>query len=87
MDPFLLPSTLKVVDIQDTPDYLVVTVQDTREYVCCLSCGEPSRRIHSHHLRVTQDTAVDGHAVEVHLHVRRLRGGETGGPVHVNDPG
>ena len=73
MDSFLLPSTLKVVDIQDTPDHLVVTVQDTREYVCCPSCGQPSRRIHSHYLRVTQDTAVGDRAVEVHLHVRRLR--------------
>ena len=73
MDPFLLPSSLKVVDVQDTPDRLVVTVQDTREYVCCPSCGQPSRRIHSHYLRVTQDTAVGDRAVEVHLHVRRLR--------------
>ena len=73
MDSFLLPSSLKVVDVQDTPDCLVVTVQDTREYVCCPSCGQPSRRIHSHYLRVTQDTAVGNRAVEVHLHVRRLR--------------
>ena len=73
MDPFLLPSSLKVVDVQDTPDRLVVTVQDTREHVCCPSCGQPSRRIHSHYLRATQDTAVGDRAVEVHLHVRRLR--------------
>ena len=73
MDPFLLPSSLNVVDVQDTPDRLIVTVQDTREYVCCPSCGQPSRRIHSHYLRVTQDTAVGDRAVEVHLHVRRLR--------------
>lgn len=73
MDSFLLPSSLKVVDVQDTPNRLVVTVQDTREYVCCPSCGQPSRRIHSHYLRVTQDTAVGDRAVEVHLHVRRLR--------------
>ncbi len=73
MDPFLLPSSLKVVDVQDSPDRLVVTVQDTREYVYCPSCGQPSRRIHSHYLRTTQDTAVGNRAVEVHLHVRRLR--------------
>ena len=73
MDPFLLPSSLKVVDVQDAQDRLVVTVQDTREYVCCPSCGQPSRRVHSHYLRVTQDTAVGDRAVEVHLHVRRLR--------------
>ena len=73
MDSFLLPSSLKVVDVQDIADRLVVTVQDTREYVCCPSCGQPSRQIHSHYLRVTQDTAVGDRAVEVHLHVRRLR--------------
>ena len=84
MDPFLLPSSLKVVDVQDTPDRLIVSVQDTpdrlivsvqdtREYVCRPSCGQPSRRIHSYYLRVTQDTAVGDRAVEVHLHVRRLR--------------
>ena len=34
-----------------------------------------SRRIHSYYLRVTQaqDTSVGDRAVEVHLHVRRLR--------------
>ena len=73
MDSFLLPSSLKVVDVQDTSERLIVTVQDTREHVCCPSCGQPSRRIHSHYLRVTQDTAMDDRAVEVHLHVRRLR--------------
>ena len=73
MDPFLLPSSLKVVDVQDTSDRLVVTVQDTREDVCCRSCRQPSRRIHSHYLRVTQDTAVGDRAMEVHLHVQRLR--------------
>lgn len=73
MDSFLLPSSLKVVNVLDTPDRLVVTVQDTREYVCCPSCGQPSRRIHSHYLRVTQDTAMGDRAVELHLHVRRLR--------------
>lgn len=73
MDPFLLPSSLKVVDVQDTQGRLIVTVKDTREHVCCPSCGQPSRRVHSHYLRVTQDTAVGDRAVEVHLHVRRLR--------------
>ena len=80
MDAFLLPSSLKVVAIQDTPDRFIVTVEDTRVQVCCPSCGQPSRRTHIRYRRVTQDTALGDRVVEVHLRVRRLRCGTEGCP-------
>jgi transposase len=73
MNTYFLPDSLTVTATQTSADQLILTVRDTRPQVCCPVCGQPSGRIHSHYLRVTQDAAMSDHAVEVRLQVRRLR--------------
>ncbi|MFL5693468.1 MAG: hypothetical protein ACJ795_16865 [Ktedonobacteraceae bacterium] len=55
-----LPEELEVTEIEMIDDVFTITAHCTRKHPCCLLCGTPAERFHSHYIRRITDLPPGG---------------------------
>lgn len=71
----LAPAGLVLVRLEPAPGEVAVIARSPSQASNCPSCGTASRAVHSRYRRVLSDLPSHGHAVRIHLQVRRFRCG------------
>ena len=69
----LIPAGLTVLQVLPTPDRVTITTSPRQKSAACPACGQPSRRVHSRHLRQLRDLPWQGRPVTVKVQARRFR--------------
>ncbi len=70
--PYVLPG-LKIKQVTQEGDGIIVTAHCLRVSVPCPLCGTRSRSIHSHYVRTLHDLPCSGRPVHLRLTIRRFR--------------
>lgn len=73
----LVPAGLMVEQILPAPDRITLMARGTDPAPACPLCHQPSARYHSQYTRQLADLPWQGRVVEIHIHARRLRCGNT----------
>ena len=74
------PAGLAVKAVTTEADRLVVVVRPTALDAACTDCGQRSAQVHSRYERRLLDLPSHGHAVHLHVQVRRFRCSNAGCP-------
>src|SRR5579864_8292634 len=64
---------LRVHQVEDTGDAVMISASCRAEAACCPRCGQYSARVHGAYARVVADGAAGGRPVLIVLQVRRFR--------------
>jgi transposase len=72
-----LPDHLQVREVIQGEQQLTIKVQSCTQVATCPSCGQESRRVHSHYWRSLQDLSLGQWSVQLRLQLVRFRCGNT----------